>query len=308
MYTPYYEPKTVNGLKFINYCWILYIIGLLILMLVLLAALPTLSEIIEDPDSVEDDDVAPLMGFVGGICLALVVLFIVLILFLVGVVYLLSGKEEFGPEHSSRVMTGFILLVIAFVISIFGGIGGYYIAAGVSAVSTIMYGIGFVFLVEQLLDEKQRKLLWTGGILFIILGISATIINLWLLTTLDIDLQNTQEAGAEISGEFSTYIIISMGLMAMNLFPIILFFISYRAAEARIRSGELKPLIPAYPPPPYGAHYPPPPRGAPYPPPRYGYPPPPPNTGGTSSKCPSCGAKKYFENSKMCNNCGFYFD
>jgi hypothetical protein len=308
LHPSYYEPKTLKGLKYLNYGWILYIIGLIILLIVLLAILPTLSDLMSDPENVEEEDLGPLFALIGGMCLAILILFIMMILFLVGLVHLLSGRDEFGPEHSSRAMMGFIFILMGFVISFFGGIGGFYIGTGVSIASNIMYGLGFVFLVEKLLDERQKNILWAGGIIYIIIGIIAAIINLWLVTTLDLNMDNPEEAGSEFSSAFSSFMIISMGLMAMYLLPIILFLVSYRAAEERIRSGELQPIMPAYPPPPaYGAYYPPPPgAGAPPPgyPPPHGYPPP---QSETPSKCPSCEAKIYYKDSKRCHNCGFYF-
>jgi hypothetical protein len=282
----------------------MYILGSIILLIVLLATMPTINDLMSDPENIDEDDLGPIVGLLGGICAGVLLLFIMVIFFLIGLINIISGRDEFGSNHSNRSMLGFVFITIGFFIGIFSSMGGIYISVGISATSTIMYALGFIFLIEKLLDERKQKILWTAGILFMIIGIAVAIINLWLITTLDIDIENTEEVGAELADAYTTYLVLSLGLSSINLFPAVIFYYCYRSAENRIRSGELQPVMPVYPPPPaYGPYYPPP--GAYPPPPGY---PPPPSQSEPPEKCPSCNATIYYAGSKRCNNCGFYFE
>ncbi len=322
MYPNYYEPRTVKGLKYINLAWILYIVALVILLIMLIVLIPVLMEAFNDPDDFDPSNFGILFGIIAGACLSGLFSLIVVILFLIGIIYMLTGREEFGPQHSSRVMLGFIFLLIGFIIPVFGGFGtafsysGYgsaiYITSGFSIASSILMALGLVFLIENLLDEKWKRILWTGGLIFIIFSIIAAAINIWLFTSLISDISDPETF--YLSG-FSTFTLVSSGLTAMNLLPIFIFLLCYRQAEQRIRTGELKVVQPMYPPPPPPYYYPPPPPAY-YPPPAYGYPPPaygypppavpPSGPPGTPRKCPSC-EKEAPLGIPRCPNCGFYF-
>lgn len=318
MYPNYYEPRTLKGLKLINIGWILYIIALIILLIMLIAMIPFLMEAVNNPEDFNPSDLGTL--FVG-ICLSGLFYMIVAILFLIGIIFLLSGREEFGVQHSSRVLLGFILIIIGFILSVFSYItstyaitrGTIYLSSALSIASSFSMALGFVFLVEKLLDERWQRILWAGGMIYIIFGIIASSIFTWFFLSVGSDLEYP---GFIFTG-VSTLITIFSGLMAMYLLPIFIFFLCYRQAEHRIRTGELKLVQPPYPPPlPYyypptpPAYYPPPAYGYGYgygyPPPAYGYPTTPPSDlPGAPGKCPSCN-KDIPPGIPRCPHCGFH--
>lgn len=288
------ETKTEKGLKFLNYGLILYIISALILFMILLAFLPTILEF--DPDAEEEEveeALGPIVGALLGLCLAGGIMIIAIILLLVGFVFILIGREEFGKEHSDYMMKALILFIVGIVInfiasgvSVFSGPAGTAIGIG----TAICFAIGGFFLIYHISDEKGRKILKAAMVLYIVLSIVSVIITIWLFTSLD--LYEAQGAGFDTTTEDSVdsdkamaALMISFGLGSLGLLPVLIYFLAYRRAYFRVKTRQIQPVIPAYapvPPQPYPPAYPPqyPPQYPPaypqqYPPPQPpAYPPP----------------------------------
>ncbi|MCK5559728.1 MAG: hypothetical protein KAJ51_04010, partial [Thermoplasmata archaeon] len=271
MYPYYYEPRTLKGLKLINIGWLLYIIALIILLIMLIAMIPFIMEAFNNPEDVDPSDFGVFIGIITSICLSGLFFLIVAILFLIGIIHLVSGREEFGLQHSNRVLLGFILIIIGFILPVFSYLtstysGTIYLRSGLSIASSFLMALGFVFLVENLLDDRWKKILWAGGMIYIIFSIIASSILTWFFLSVG---SNLDAPGEPFFTDVTALMAIASGLMAMNLLPIFIFFLCYRQAEHRIRTGELKLVQPPYPPPP--PYYYPPAPPVYYPPPAYGY-------------------------------------
>jgi hypothetical protein len=263
------ELNTEKGLKYFTYGFILYMISLAVLLIMLIAFISMLPSMISDADDVQADDIlAPLLGLAAGMCLGIIVIFIALIFFLLGLVSLNSGKMEFGEAHSNSYQKGIILIIVSIVVGIFGGIAGQVGAAVVGIFTAIMMALGLIYLIQEIADEQGQKLLWTAGILYIIISVVSAIVNIWLFYSLGLaDIgTGTEPVAEDAMANALSALMIPLAIGSLALIPILIFFLAYRRTYMRVKNREIQP-VPM--PTPFGAPFPPP---APYPP-YPGYPP-----------------------------------
>lgn len=246
-------------------------------MLLLVGMLGTLyslftGEALGDPDSF----MGKLMLFLAGFCVTMVFLLIAIIMFLIGLIYLVSGKTEFGGPHDQAVVKGLILVILGFVLGIVGDCFGMIVGSIISVVTTAMTAFGLYFLICEIANEYSKGLLRMATILIIALSTGIAILTIWLSTTnafFSEDYIRQADPDAMLINMFGIMMIF-MAIGSLNLIPIFMFFVAYKNTYNRLKSGELIPPYPIYtypfpPPPPPG--YPPQPGYPPYP----GYPPPP---------------------------------
>jgi hypothetical protein len=223
-----------------------------------------------------DEVLAPVLGLIVGICLAFVILIIALILFLLGVVSLHSGRYEFKQPHTQSFQKGLTFVVIGVLVSIFAGVFGQVAGAFVSIFTSIMISLGLIFLVYELADDQGKTMLWTAGILYIIISVVNAIVILWLFMIVGFgDMVTAGDPVAEnVVAESMTLLMIPIALSSLALIPITIFYMAYRKIYSRIKNRVIQPVMVQ--PPPFGAQYPPHfPQGMPpYPPGPGAYPPP----------------------------------
>jgi hypothetical protein len=286
------ELNTEKGLRYFNYGFILYMISLAVLLLLLIGFLSMLPDMLADADETTAEDLmAPLLGLIAGLCLGIIVILIALLLFLMGLLSLNNGKNEFGEPHANSFQKGVIFIVISIVVGIFGGVAGQVGSAVVSIFTAIMMALGLIYLIQEITDEQGQKLLWTAGILYIIIAVVSAIVNIWLFYSLGLaDLGAGAEPSEDLVAEYFSAIMIPIAIGSLALIPILIFFFAYRRTYLRVKNREIQPVplqMPFGPPPGYPqAPYPPypqyPPQGPPPyspPPQQHPYPPPQQNIG-----------------------------
>lgn len=270
------ESKTEKGLKYFGYGFILYIVGLAVLFVLLIAFFSLLPSMVDDPENAETEILAPLLGLAAGLCLGILFMIIALIIFLVGLIAINTGRTEFGEPHANSASRGTVLVIIGFLIGLFGGIAGQIGSSIVGIFSTILIALGLIYLIYEIADDKGKQMLWIAGILYIVISIISAVITIWLFSTYDLYDVGT-EAGAteeEVLGNVSAAMMLAMGIGSFALIPFLLFLLAYRRTYLRVKNREIQPMAPMYPMPyagPYPPGYPPYP---PYPPSPPSYPPP----------------------------------
>lgn len=180
------ELKTEKGLKNFSYGFILYMIALAILLVVLIATLGSLSSLIDDPENVDETEVwGALAGLIAGVCLGVFIIIIAFIMFLMGLIGIHGGKKEFGPKHEASTMRGVIFIFSGIAINVFGaaipGIG----SSVVGIVVAILMGMGLLYLIYEIADDKTKNLLWLGVILYAIVSVIMATVMIWLYTSYD---------------------------------------------------------------------------------------------------------------------------
>jgi hypothetical protein len=277
------EVKTEKGVKYFSYGFIFYIIALVILLVVLIAALGSISSLVDDPENVDESDaLGALAGLIAGICLGVFIIIIALIMFLIGLIGIHGGKKEFGPQHEKVTTKGVIFIFAGIAVNFVGGVFGGIGSSIIGVVVAILLGMGLLYLIYEIADERTKNLLWIAVILYVIVAIISAVVMVWLYTSYDF-MQGEVEQGEEVDEEQLDSALgaatIALGISSLGLIPMVLFFLAYWRTYLRIKNREIQPVIqpPQYPlvppPPPYPPTYPPP----QYPPPQYPppqYPPP----------------------------------
>ena len=293
MHGPPIELKTRKGLNFFFMGLLLFCMYQLIFVSYLLFIRNEFMEFStklaeNDPAAMED-----VMDFAGPICGISLVLFIGLLLILLGLVFLFTGRIEFGESHARNVEKGLILIIIGFIIgTVTGNIGGMVpgdifaqINVAGTIVGSIFYALGFILLLKQLLDETGMKYLIVGAILLIIFSTISLVI-IYSFSFLSPDIAESSMSRFIISLAFSAIIVIPWWIITMSF---------YRALKW-LEWGRIKPQMPTYPP---------------YPVMIKGPLPPPTGIGHKTLQfrtCPSCGKNFEFDPEQdECPNCGYYF-
>ena len=150
------ELKTEKGLRFICIAMFISLVLSLIGTMVYLLIFPSLMSAalsggFTSPSTSSFSNVfGALIVFSSILCLAGLGL---LVLEIIGIVFVYNGREEFGPEHDSKVSTGCILLIVGFVLNFipFAGVFG-----------TIIFALGMVYLIVEIAREEHRRMLWIG--------------------------------------------------------------------------------------------------------------------------------------------------
>ena len=242
------ELKTEKGLKYFNIGFILYIIALAVLLVVLIAFFLSLSTFFADLTNIDPSTIlGTLLGFLAGLCGGLIVIVIALILFLIGLILIITGREEFGEAHSKSAMRGFIFIIMAIIVGIVGGMIGNTIGAGISVFSTVCYSLGLMFLIYEISDNTGKKILLTAAIVYVIIGVIIAILTIWLYSTLGLwelsDGYPSQDP-SQLMGSLSAVMVIATALGSLGLIPIVIFFFAYRRTYKRIKIGEIQPVEP----------------------------------------------------------------
>lgn len=277
------EVKTEQGIRYFRNGFIIFIFSLVFALIVLIVMIPTIIEVVQggEPDFVEA--LRAVIIIIAMACLHYIVWFISLIIFLVGILYLHWGKDEFGKDHSDSVQRGLIFIIIGCVIGISlgsvadavwdqrgGAIVGIFVTAFLS--------MGVVHLIYQISDEKTKRLLWTAAFTWIAIKVAVAAFTIWIYNSLDMSDITSDFTDIE---EYLTVAFIPYAVGSLTIIPMVIFYIAYNRTYTRVLKREIMPVprpvlpFPAYPPPPppYAPIYPPP----MYPPPSYpppAYPPP----------------------------------
>ena len=261
--------------------------------------------LMSEPDMEDPEVMNSVAKVLTAFCGAIIVVLIGLILLLIGLIYLYTSRAEFGEEHAKNVQLGLILLIVGFVVGMVGGlVGGFsgsdvgvlIIIGGIVAIITsILYGLGFINILKNLLDERGNNFVKLGAILLILFSI----INVGILSI-------RYSMGEDLLS-LASFNILGVTISMISVLPWAIFAFSFYNAYKRIQWGAVKPVLMPYPYPPYpqyppGPGYPVPPPGAPP------APPPVPQMGpdGKPFACPSCGYILPYQD-KKCPKCGYYF-
>lgn len=267
------ETKTEKGVKLFSYGFIFYILALAILLIVLIAVLGSISSMISDPDNVDESDaIGAIAGLIAGVCLGIFIILVALILFLLGLIGINNGKKEFGPQHEKTTNKGAIFIIIGVIASFTGSWVGGIGSSIIGVVVAIFIGMGILYLIYEISDEKTKNLLWIAAILYVIVAIISAAVMVWLYTSYDF-MEGEIEEGEEVDeAQINSAMgaaTIALGVSSLGLIPMAVFFIAYRKTYMRLKNREIQPIMPTYPvvppPPPYPPSYPPP----QYPPPQY---------------------------------------
>jgi hypothetical protein len=283
MYGPpmgHFETKTEQGLKYINWGIMLYLVTLFMLLIVAIGAI-MLAGTVQEPGA----GLGALGAILAAACLAIVLLFIVVILWLLGFATMVAGKEEYGPIHSKKVMIAlmcFILFIIFFALTILVPImsigtmvnvqdpeeiwddfrGMIIISTAMSFLSTVFLSLTWVFLIIELAADNIKKLLWVAFLINVITSLVALIVVIMMLnvdvTDMDFEQVNAMQNMSNLSS-------------AISIVGFIILVYCYWKTYNRVKNREIMPVAPPGMPPPGF-----PPAGGPPPvyPPQYQQPPP----------------------------------
>jgi hypothetical protein len=252
------ETKTEQGLKYINWGIMLYLITLFLLLIVAVGIIMLAGTM--EPGA----GLGALGAIVAAACLAFVLLFVILILWLLGFITMVSAREEYGPVHAKKVMMAlmcFILFIIFFAMTIVVPImsvgtmignqnvedvwddirGMIILTTLMSFLSTVFLSLTWVFLIIELAAENIKKLLWIAFIINVVASLVALIIVIVMLNVdvadLDIDQVNAMQNMSNLSSAFS-------------IVGFIIFAFCYWKTYNRVKMKEIMPVAPPGMPPP----------------------------------------------------------
>ncbi|MCK4443981.1 MAG: hypothetical protein KAW09_05525 [Thermoplasmata archaeon] len=176
---PYYAPAldTEKGVKHLNWAIIIYIFASLLVFFAMIVILVLIQDVLTstDPDAWAEI-VGPLVGAVGLICGGSVLLLVTLILGLLGLYEMYTGRNEFGEKHATYVSRAVILIVLYIVLLVVGTVVSFAFigfvvyedpdtlladlrtstiaVSAVEIVSDVVFALAIVYLVRELCDEK----------------------------------------------------------------------------------------------------------------------------------------------------------
>ena len=281
----YFASQTQKGMKFVFIGLLLFCISQIFGTIILYLMRDTILEIMNiqsgaDYTALEGNETAlgVLCGYSGFMIISLIII-------LVGLIFTLIGRREFGESHATRVLMGFIILIVGVVLGgLISSIPSEFSITG-ELISSICFGLGFLFILKELLDKSGLKILSLGAIIFVI--ISAINMVLFIMVTRVYSDFDISKEGAYV---------ISLGFSALMVIPWAIITYSVYRVRLRFKNGELKPVLPMLPPQ----------LGTIYPSPLV----PSPDTIGTfkhGKKCPSCDYV-LSKPTNECPKCGYYFE
>jgi len=192
---------------------------------------------------------------------------VVLVFYLVGFGYVYKGRNEFGPAHARNLRIALYLLILAFVLGLasivtttvmssfairmdpFGGTftfepGLYYatqaVGIGFGIVIAAFVAAHLVLAIRVLAKPQHERLLYAAAAIGTATpGVAGALLLLVLPRYLA--LLTDAGAGLPIGPETGLPGIAAAGVSVVTF---LLFLLAFRGAEARLRSGELKPTLP----------------------------------------------------------------
>jgi hypothetical protein len=245
----------------------LHLVALVLVALAGVAAIVVLAGVttIQDPFQLLALLLPVLLLVVAGAIIEIVVL----IFYLIGFGNLYKGRNEFGPSHARNLRLSLILLILAFVLALASTVttfvmiafairvnpfpgGGFTFDAGMYyATQAVGIGFGiliaalvaahFVLAIRVLAKPAHERLLYIAAALGTATpGVTGALVLLALPRYIAF-LTDVTQGVPPIGPEAGLPNIVAA---SMNVVTILLFFIAFRGAEARLRSGELKPTLP----------------------------------------------------------------
>ncbi|UCD92943.1 MAG: zinc ribbon domain-containing protein [Methanobacteriota archaeon] len=251
------ELETEKGVRHLSWGIGVYILAMLLIFVgVILALNVVISALDGPPDPEAVPGLIGLCGLLGG---GVVLIFMAIILWLLGLYEMNQGKKEFGPEHMARVKSGVILVLTYIILSVISIIlqletgpdprvdmPGYIsflrtqstVSGVIGLASTIVLSLAIVYLVLELCNERYRRILWGSFVLSIALSIMGTALTFFFLygdlSTMTVD-------------EILQLASLAMLAAGLSFIPFILFYFCYRHAFFRVRNWEVKPHRDAFP-------------------------------------------------------------
>jgi len=273
----YVRTKTEKGLSYISWAFIAYLMVVILTLILTIVMIVYVTQLWEGGMTEPQEQLGPLFALMASVCGVLLLVLAVVILFLVGFGTMYSGREEFGPQHSSSVGKSLTMLILAIVFGILVmvvGMAGYF-SAGVhtgggmveitpamalTTVISMIIGIGIsicaglmlVFLINEIIDPNLRRALWAAFALGILSSIVSTIIGAYTIYT-GRYIQTMGLMGA--SGPLAT-----IAQNILSFISIIFFFYCFRRTYLRVKNREILPIWERMHPaqPEYGTYVPPP--------------------------------------------------
>jgi hypothetical protein len=294
---PHFESKTEKGFKFFFLGIILYIIWQISFVLLIFSMQDALTEFASRQTDNDPQAIESIAGYLAPLCGTIILLLLIIVLLLIGLVFIFTGRAEFGEKQARNTEIGLVLLIVSFMVGLIASIfigfgqpeGNIMISINfvITIFTAICYSLGFFFLLKNILDPFGVKFLKFGVTLYIII----TFINISLVSTIiftDFDL----------SGLTENYFLIGMMFSALITIPWAIYAFSFFRAWKILKWEGVKPTIPiaptfTIPPPdsmsPFGTQRP----GA--------------DLSGKPAACPSCGF--IIEHGQVeCPKCGYYFN
>ena len=260
------QPSTPKGVGWCVRAFMLQAVALVLLALAGAAALAVIGGLQpgQNPFQILVLFLPALLLLVAGAVIEIVVL----IFYLVGFGYIYKGRNEFGPSHARNLRIALYLLILAFVLGLassvtttvmgafaiqtdpFGGTftfdaGMYYatqaVGIGFGILIAALVAAHFVLAIRVLAKPQHERLLYVAAAIGTATpGVTGALLLLVLPRYLTL-LTDTGAGLPPIGPDIGLPIIVAS---SMNIVTILMFLLAFRGAEARLRSGELKPTLP----------------------------------------------------------------
>ncbi len=295
------QPSTPKGVGWVVRALILYLVALVLLALAAVVFVVILANLQPGQDIFQM--LALILPALALVIPALIISLVCLIFYLVGFGYMYRGRNEFGPAHARNVRIALYLLILALVLGLASTVvttalsffairtdpfsqtitfdsGMYYAmqatSIGFGIVIAACVAAHFVLTIRALAKPQHERLLYAAAAIGTATpGVTGAVLLLVLPGYID-RLVNSPGGPFLGLGPDSGYP--GLASAAMNLVTMLLFLLAFRGAEARLRTGELKPILPppqmaswmpapVVPYPPYGPYAPPAPMAPPQQPP-----------------------------------------
>jgi hypothetical protein len=172
---------------------------------------------------------ASILDYILPLCGGLLLLFIALILIIIGFFNLYLGRLEYGKKHAENVKIGIVTLILGFI----AGVSILAIPTSLqwsgNIATAVLYSLGIIYLLKEIIDKRILRFVILGGILFIIISISNTLSPLvirWLASDL---LESSENA-----------ILLGLTFMSINIIPWAIFTLAFLNAWKGIEQQNLK--------------------------------------------------------------------
>jgi hypothetical protein len=232
------KAQSEKGLRYFHYGLLLYIIALVILLIAFISFLrimPTIMEKMEEPESVTESEVAAMGGSVTGFCLGALIFLIGLLLLFLGLLALYSGRNEFKKTHTDSMDRGILFIIIGIIVNFIGGAIGGSVGHASGVVSAVFMGLGLMYLIYEISDERGKKILLVAVILNVIMGVIIAAGRIWMYSEYDLASSSTTEGFLALNNEIISF----AGLTSLTLIPMIVYFTAYRRLYVQVRNREV---------------------------------------------------------------------